>query len=64
MTCGQDETVAVGPVRVLGIKFQEFGIKNSRDVCHAHRHAGMSGVGFFDGVGRKKANGIGHAVVF
>ena len=64
MTCGQDETVAVRPVRMLRIELQEFGVKNSRNICHAHWHARVTGFSFFDSIGRKEADGVGHAVVF
>ena len=44
----QHEAVAVGPARVGGVEFQEAGPQRGGDVGHAHRHAGMAGVGGFD----------------
>ena len=56
----QDETVAVWPTRGRGIEFEELREQHRRDVGHAHRHAGMAGLGFFDRVDRQEADGVGH----
>ncbi len=60
MAGGQDEAVAVGPMRVLGVELQEAGEEHCGDVGHAHRHAGMSGIGLLNGIGGQEADGIGH----
>ena len=55
----QHETVAVGPVRPGGVKFQEPGEQHGRHVGHAHRHAGMAGPGLFHGVHGQGPDSIG-----
>ena len=59
----QDETVAVGPVRVGGIVLQELREQHRGDIRHAHRQAGVAGFGLLDGVHGEEANGIGHPVM-
>ena len=56
---GQDETVAVEPVRVrravaVVVVPQHFG-----DVGHAHGHAGMAGIGGLYRVGGEETDGVG-----
>ena len=63
VTGRQDEAVAVRPVRILGIEFQEFREQNGCNVRGSHRHARMAGLGFLDGVHRQGADGIGHHLV-
>jgi len=41
---GQDEAVAVGPVRIPGIVLQVSGPEDLGDIGHAHRRAGMTRV--------------------
>ncbi len=53
------EAVAVGPTRIGGVEFQEGAKKHARDIGHAHRHAGMAGLGPVHGVHRQGANGVG-----
>ena len=55
----QHETVAVGPIRVGGIVFQELGPQHGRDIGHAHRHAGVTGIGGLHRVHRQRADGVG-----
>ena len=57
----QHEAVAIGPVRRLRIEFEELREQHGRRVGHAHRHAGMAGIGLFDGVHRERAQGVRHA---
>ena len=59
----QDEAVAVGPVRVLRIEFQEAREQHGGDVGGAHRQAGMAGIGLLDGIHGKEADRIGHPVM-
>ena len=59
----EHEAVAVGPGRIGGIEFQELREQHGRDVGHAHRQAGMAGLGLLDRVHRQRADGVGHAVV-
>ncbi len=56
----QDETVAVGPVRVGGIEFHELREQHGRDIRHAHRHAGMAGVRLLNRVHGQETDGVGH----
>ena len=53
------EAVAVRPLRIAGIVAQVVAPQDFGDVGHAHRHAGMAGVGFLDGIHREGADGIG-----
>ena len=56
----QHEAVAVGPIRVRGIEFQEAGEQHGGDIGHAHGHAGMAGIGLLHGIHGERADGIGH----
>jgi hypothetical protein len=58
----QHEAVAVGPVRLAGVVFEELAPEHGGDVGHAHRHAGVAAIGLFDGVHRQDANGVGHGL--
>ena len=53
------EAVAVGPLRIAGIVAQVVAPQDLRDVGHAHRHAGMTGVGFLNRVHREGSDRIG-----
>ncbi len=55
---GQHKAVAVGPARVRRIVFMKAGPQHGGGVGHAHRHAGVAGVGFFNGVDGERADGI------
>jgi hypothetical protein len=55
----QDEAVAIGPVGVGGIKLEVVLKKHRRHIGHAHRHAGMAGIGGSHGIQRQGANGGG-----
>ncbi len=59
----KDEAVAVRPVRLLRIEPQIFGEENRCDVRHAHRHAGVTGIGLLDGIHGKESDRVGHPVV-
>ena len=56
----QHEAVAVRPVRVGGVEFQELREQHGRDVGGAHRQAGMAGFRLFDGIHGEPADRIGH----
>ena len=64
MAVGQDEPVAVGPVRGSGVEFQVLFKQNRGEVRHSHRHTGMAGIGGMDRVQRKGTNGGGFLPVF
>ena len=59
----QDEAVAVGPVRVFRIEFQEAREQDRGKVGAAHRQAGMARIGLLDGVHGKEADRVRHPVV-
>ena len=59
----QDETVAVGPVRIGGVELQMPGEQRGRGVGHAHRHARVAAVGGLHRIHREGANGVGEAAV-
>ena len=56
----EHETVAIRPLRVGGVEFQELSEQHGRDVGCAHRQAGMAGFGLLHGVHRQCADRIGH----
>ena len=57
----EDEAVAVRPMRIGDVEFQEAVEEHRRDIGHAHRHARMAGLGLLDGVHGKRTDGVGHA---
>ena len=57
---GEHKTVAVGPVRVGRIVAEVAVPQHFGNVGHAHRRARVARFGFFNGVNRQHANGIGH----
>ncbi len=60
---GEHETVAVGPVGVGGIEFEEAREQHGSDVGHAHGHAGMAGIGLLHRVHGERSDGVGHVLV-
>ena len=58
VTGGQNEAVAVRPVRFGRVELQKLGKQNGRDVRHAHRHAGVAGIGFLHAFGGQKAQRV------
>ena len=56
---GQHEAVAVGPRRIGGVVPQVMVPQHFRDLRHAHRHAGMAGIGLLHGIHRERADGVG-----
>src|SRR5271165_6374519 len=64
VTGREHETVAVGPVRHPWIEAQELSEQNSRDVGHAHRHAGMTRLGQLDCIHGERSNRICHMAEF
>ncbi len=57
---GEHEAVAVGPLRVGGVEFQELGEQHRRHVGRAHRQAGVAGLRLLHRVHRQGADRIGH----
>ena len=55
----QHEAVAIGPVRIGGVEFQELREQHRRHVGRAHRQAGMAGLGLLDRVHGENADGVG-----
>src|SRR5258706_16186142 len=59
VTGGQDETVAIRPHRIGWVELEETRKQHRGAVSHAHRHARMTRLRFFDRIDRQKAYGIG-----
>lgn len=59
MSVGQHETVAVEPLRIVGVVPEIIVPQHFGDIGHAHRHAGMTGLGGFDRICGKKTDGVG-----
>ena len=60
---GKNEAVAVRPIGVRGVELQEAREEHGGHVGHAHRHAGMAGIGLLHRVHGQRANGVGHVLV-
>ena len=60
---GEDEAVAIEPVRILRIVLQELRPERESHGGRAHRHAGVAGVGVLHRVRRKNADGVDAQVV-
>ncbi len=56
---GEHEAVAVRPMGIGGVEFQKASEQHAGHIGHAHRHAGVAGLGLFDRVHRQRANGVG-----
>ena len=63
MAGGQHEAVAVGPVRIGGVEFEEAREQHGGDVRGAHRQPGMARLRRFHRIHRQRANGIGEAIM-
>ncbi len=59
----EHEPVAVRPFGMRGIELQEAREQHGGDIGHAHRHAGMAGIGLLHGVHGERPDGIGHVLV-
>ena len=55
----EHEAVAVGPVRIARVVLEEVAPQHLGDVRHAHRHAGVTGIGALHGVHGQSADGVG-----
>ncbi len=64
VACGEHETVAIRPVRVLRVVREKTGIKRRRYIGCTHRQAGMARIGFLYRVHREEADRVGHLVLF
>ena len=56
----EHEPVAVGPLRVRRVVTEVPAPERDRDLGHAHRHAGMSGVCRLHRIHRERADGVRH----
>ncbi len=56
---GQDETVAIGPMRIDGIELEELGPQHNGEIGATHRQAGVTGLGFFHRIDGQRANRVG-----
>ena len=59
----EHEAVAVRPLRIGRIEFQELGEQHGRDVGRAHRQAGMPGLRLLHRIHRQRPDGVCHAVM-
>ena len=60
----QDETVAIRPMWIRGVVFQDMREQHRGDVGATHRQAGMAGIRLLDRIHGKEADGVGHPVMF
>ena len=58
VAAGQNEPVAVGPLRIAGAVPEKFFPKPIADWCQTHRRAGVAGVGFLHAIHRESADGV------
>ena len=56
---GEHEAVAIRPLRIGRVVSQEIVPQYLGDIGHAHRRAGVAGVGLLHGIHAEGANGIG-----
>ena len=56
---GQDEAVAVDPMRVGGIEPHEVAEQHGGDVRHAHRRPGVAALGLLHGIHGQEADAVG-----
>ena len=59
---GEDEAVAVGPVRIRGVVVHHLRVEQVGDRRERHRRAGMAGVRLLHGVHRQSADGVDRAL--
>ncbi len=59
----EDEPVAVGPLRILGVELKEIVPESEGQVGGTHGHAGVAGVGLLHGVDRQHPQGVGAELV-
>jgi hypothetical protein len=59
MAVGEHKAIAVSPLGILRIMFEEIIPQHFGDVCHAHRCAGVAAVGFLHRIHTQGADGIG-----
>ena len=59
----QHEAVAVRPVGIGGVEAHRLAEQHSGDIRHAHRHAGVAGLGRLHRIHGKGADGVGHVVM-
>jgi len=55
---GEDEAVAINPLRIRGIMLHDLVVEQIGDGCAAKRGAGVAGFCFFNGVDGEEAEGI------
>ncbi len=59
----EHEAVAVRPSRIGRVEFQKLREENRRHIGHAHRHAGMAGIGLLHRIDSQEADRIGELAV-
>ena len=56
----ENEAVAAEPLRISGIEAQMARPERRGDICHAHRHAGVAGLGFLNSIHGERADRVRH----
>lgn len=56
----KNEAVAAEPLRISGIEAQMARPERRGDICHAHRHAGVAGLGFLNSIHGERADRVRH----
>ena len=59
----QDEAVAIGPGRIGRVELEKLAVEHGRDIGHAHRQAGVTGIRLFDPLKGEKAKRICQSVM-
>ncbi len=59
---GEDETIAVGPLRIGGVVAEKLCPKNGGEIGAAHGEAGMARVSFFYGIDGEDADCVGDQI--
>ena len=63
MAVGEDETIPVRPLRVVGVDYQMALPEDGGQVGHPHRHARMAGVGALYTVHSQGPDSVGGQMV-
>ena len=59
----EHEAVAVRPIGMGRVELQEAREQHGGHVGHAHRHAGVAGIGLLHGVHGERPDGVGHVAM-
>ena len=59
MSGRKNKAVTIRPLRVFRVVLEILGPEYGGDIGHAHRHAGVAGIGLLDGIHAEGTDGIG-----